>query len=175
MRRVAIKSRVRAAAGILSTLLAIGWCAPMTVDASCGDYLIRPSPNGPTVPHDAPRSAPDDFGMPDHGIPTGVWRPFTASSPKLSPHDVWLPRPCHRCPHNPVSPDERPCHGPWCSGIPSPMIPLPTSVERPYQQWAFAGSAPSPGESGPIPHAFLCKQANRVHHVFPVYHPPRSA
>jgi hypothetical protein len=150
-------------------LLVVGWYAPTRSYASCGDYVtmqphreyvtLQPSPTfdfGPRLNADAARLDPGSFAD----------RIDTTPAPA---------RPRCRCPYSPLTPERVPCQGPWCSNSPGPLTPVPTSVEKPHEQWGLYAGDMAPGTSDPIPHRFLSDHAERIHRVSPIYHPPRSA
>jgi hypothetical protein len=55
------------------------------------------------------------------------------------------------------------------------MVPPTTAVERGSEQGALAEAAAPLADSQPIPQVFLHHHADRVHLVFPIYRPPRTA
>jgi hypothetical protein len=55
------------------------------------------------------------------------------------------------------------------------MAPPPTTAEVSHDPWALYGTVPLAGDPEPTAHALAGDAANRVHHVFPIYHPPRPA
>jgi hypothetical protein len=173
MRQVAIQSRALLRTAILASLAALGWFAPTRVEASCGDYVT-------IVPHGA---VPMQHRMPISGhtpatqgqdIPTN-FTPRHAPDRLGSTQHVPLPSaPCRQCPFDPANPGNAPCQGPWCSGNHGPLTVPATTHESPREDSAVCGSVPRVGDAKPIPHAFLDDQAARIHHVVPIYHPPRS-
>jgi hypothetical protein len=55
------------------------------------------------------------------------------------------------------------------------MAPPTTTAPAPHQEWALPGGGDWLDRSDAIPHGFFRDHADRIHHVFPIYHPPRSA
>jgi hypothetical protein len=97
---------------------------------------------------------PTDLLLADHGRPYG-------SAPSS---------PCQRCPREPGKP---PCRGPWCSDAPVPMPVPPSTVEHVEQQWACWWAAQRGADGEPMDLHVLRDDQDRIHHVFPIYHPPR--
>jgi hypothetical protein len=164
MRCVVSQSRALQSAAALVALLTLGWFAPSRALATCGDYLTmrHHSDTGQQIP-----ALPVfDTGLPTHGFPTDT---------ELLRHELFRretsrPVPCQRCP---TAPGEAPCQGPWCSGNHAPM-PVPTApVENSQDPWACWWFAPLAAEGQQVHRAGLDAELNRVHHVFPIFHPPR--
>jgi hypothetical protein len=154
--------------GALVAALAVeGWFAP-AAHATCGDYLAHPT-DGAHPRHTMPRQQPGTPDMPGQHAPAAV--PFEASGEG----DVPEPPPCRRCPHEPGTPGKAPCEGPWCSDNHAPPPAPPTTIERTSDHWACLWSLLRPGTPDRVWLAFLREQSMRVHHVFPIYHPPRAA
>jgi hypothetical protein len=165
MRRVVSRYRVLRSAAVPVALLSLEWFAPSRVLATCGDYL--------TMRHhsDTAQQIP---ALPvfDTGLPTFPTEPELA---QLLRHDLVRretsrPVPCQQCP---AAPGEAPCQGPWCSGNHAPM-PVPTApVENSQDPWACWWSATQGAEGQQLHRIVLDAELNRVHHVFPIFHPPR--
>jgi hypothetical protein len=168
-------SRARLVAAIALAMLAVGWFAPARATASCGDYVAR-TPGGSMPAHpEAPR-------LPDQVPDTPLDARLIHFSTQLAGGDLLLnrvparmPAPCVPCQGRPARPDAPPCEGPWCSGSHRPLTPPPSPVQRPHEQWPWCGTGARPDASEALPHAGPHGQADRVHHVFPVFHPPRPA
>jgi hypothetical protein len=147
--------------------LALSLVAPSRVLATCGDYVTMARHQGVSVPQPAV-SAPE---MPaatvaaDHELPQ-------LTRGKGVRLETSRPLPCRQCP---ATPGQAPCQGPWCSGSHSPLTVPATTAPSPREDSAVCDSLPRFGTSEPIAHAFLDDQAARIHHVLPIYHPPRSA
>jgi hypothetical protein len=165
MRRAAFQSRISRSAAVLAALLTFGWIAPSRALATCGDYIAMPGHHG------QPAAEAPDFasGTPRRGVPAALELPQLLSE-KLVRTDTSPPQPCRQCP---AAPGQAPCPGPWCSGSHSPLTVPPTTVEGPRQDNAVCWAAPRCSDSETIPHAFLDEQVARIHHVLPIYHPPR--
>jgi hypothetical protein len=159
MQRASYQSRMLRSGTLLAALLAVLWYAPLPAHASCGDYVTVATPHG-TKP------AVHPSGMPQSGGPS---RP-----PGTRGQQPSLP-PCQQCPFRPAAPGNPPCQGPWCSGSHLPMAPPTTTVERSSEQCALCETVTLLSHPEPIPRAFLRDQADRVHHVSPIYRPPRTA
>jgi hypothetical protein len=150
------------AVGVLALAL-LGWCAPLRSAASCGDYVTMTPGHGQPSGH--------EFAMPlfnivtphtDDAQPTGSLLASTRT-PIAYPD---LP-PCQRCPGKP------PCRGPWCSGGPEPLPVPPSTVEQPQEQWAYWWLSHFGADHRRIALYLQSDTQDRVHHVFPIYHPPR--
>jgi hypothetical protein len=165
MRSVVCQTRVLRSAAALAVLLILGWLIPSRALATCGDYL--------TMRHHADTGQPlfPAFGT---GLSTQV---LPADSELLQMlQDIGVrgettrPVPCQQCP---ASPGEAPCQGPWCSGSHAPM-PVPTApVETSQDTWACWWSAHQAAQGQQLHRTMLDADLNRVHHVFPIFHPPR--
>jgi hypothetical protein len=127
-----------------------------TARASCGDYVSVGGSHGQPdmAPHDAPRPSPhvDESGLPGS---------LTHVRPAL---------PCSRCP---AAPGKSPCQGPWCSNSPAPLpAPVTAGGAEPdgWACWWQEAGAPAPDmiRRGPNDSCFI-----RIHHVDPIFHPPR--
>jgi hypothetical protein len=150
--------------------LAAACVAPSRVQAACGDYLTMTPHGGTLNSHGITNSMPRDFGMREYGVAA----PQTAA---VLARDVAAPAPvpCGQCPDGSGSPARVPCQGPWCSGSNAPLTPPTTVVETLQDPWGLCCSAALLNHADSISHAFLRGHSDRVHHVFPIYHPPRRA
>jgi hypothetical protein len=175
MFRTVATSRVRITAAIALAMLALGWLAPARAFASCGDYVSMTPHGSMPAHHDAPPPMVHDSVMPVSGSwdPVPAW--LAGGDLLLNRVPARMPAPCVPCQGRPAAPDAPPCEGPWCSGSHRPLTPPPTPVERPHEQWPWCGAGAVPDDSGALPHAGPHGPADRVHHVFPVFHPPRPA
>jgi hypothetical protein len=154
---------------IAVSLVIAAWHVPMRAQASCGDYVTMQSHRGGEL---APGVSFLESIKPL--FQTLVQTSADEHADRLQP--VTRPRSvlCQRCPYSPVTPGNLPCRGPWCSDGRAPIAPAPTTVERPLDQWGLCHGEIALGNSEAIPHEFLRDCAERVHHVSPIYHPPRS-
>jgi hypothetical protein len=169
MRRPTIQSCARACAAVLAAL-AVGCVAPSRVLATCGDYIAMNAHGSPSEPHAMPHWLPSNSVIAGHNAPplrTAVLLPGEGALP--------APAPCGQCPGPSGSPFRVPCQGSWCSGSNAPMTPPTTVVEGPHDPWCLCCSAAILNHADTISHAFLRGHSDRVHHVFPIYHPPRPA
>jgi hypothetical protein len=157
-------------AATLAALLGLGWCAPMRALGSCGDYVTMSSHASSSTPHSIPYLRSGDFGTARHNAP-----PFETTA--MGGDDVALPAPvpCGQCPERTGSPGRVPCQGPWCSGSNDPMTPPTSVVERPLDPWGLCCSAAILKRADSFSHTFLRGDSDRIHHVSPIYRPPRSA
>jgi hypothetical protein len=165
MRSVVCQTRVRRSVAALAVLLILGWFAPSRALATCGDYLTMRH-HGGTEQSQLPLFA---NGASTQALPTD------SELLQLLPHapirgETTRPVPCQQCP---ASPGEAPCQGPWCSGSHAPM-PVPTApVETSQDSWACWWSAQQAAQGQQLHRTMLDADLNRVHHVFPIFHPPR--
>jgi hypothetical protein len=166
MRRAAFQSRISRLAAALAVFLTLGWFAPSRALATCGDYIAMSGQHGQHSTQ-APEFAPE-ISTPGFHIARELPQLLSEKSVR---HDPVRPSPCRQCP---AAPGQAPCQGPWCSGSHSPLTVPPTTVESPRQDNAVCWSMPCLGDAEPITHAFLDEHAARIHHVLPIYHPPRS-
>jgi hypothetical protein len=155
---------IRCAIAALAGLLVMGWCAPSRLLASCGDYVT--SGHGRSAPHEMSPLPVFDVNTPlldREGLPQMLNTAFAV-------RNLARPGPCQQCP---MAPSDTPCQGPWCSGSHVPMPVLPSTIEHVQDHWACWGSAEAndPGEQVGL-HVFQDQQ-DRIHHVFPIFHPPR--
>jgi hypothetical protein len=163
------------ATAAIAALLALGWCAPSRVLASCGDYVTTASERGHSAHHASPPSAPSE--LPPLVVFDLTSRPGDREAMSLSLGSPYVvreparPTPCQQCP---LQPKNAPCQGPWCSGNPAPM-PLPTTVEPVEDHWACCSAEGILCSGEQIGLQMLDDQQDRIHHVFPTFHPPRPA
>jgi hypothetical protein len=152
------------AAGVLA-LAVLGWCAPSRSAASCGDYLTMTPGHGQPSGHD---SMVPSFTIVSQRTDAQQTNSLLASpiAPIAYPE---LP-PCQRCPQEPGKP---PCRGPWCSGGPEPLPVPPSTAEQPQEQWAYWWLSHIGADHRRIALYLLSDTQDRVHHVLPIYHPPR--
>jgi hypothetical protein len=160
----AIESRVSLRAALLAALLAAAWLVPASVQASCGDYLTMLQHSDSPVHFAASETSP---GTPPNSLPQTQVK-------NAAPSELPLRHPCERCPRNPGRPGNIPCQGPSCSGNSNPVT-LPTTTAETPRDRAICTTPRWLGEPEAIPCALLREHAHRVHHAFPIYHPPRSA
>jgi hypothetical protein len=149
-------------------VLALSLFAPARALAACGDHVTMARQPGDAVPL-APVYVP--------ATPTPILSAARGAPELLAGqairHEMPRPIPCPRCP---ATPDQPPCQGPSCSGSQSPLTVPATTAPGPHDDTAVCWwSVPRFGDTDPIPYAFLDYQAARIHHVLPIYHPPRSA
>lgn len=155
---------VQSAIAVLTALVAMGWCAPSRALATCGDYVM--SGHGATEPHEsAPLPVFDASSRPlDHeALPPLLGSAFTART-------LAKPAPCRQCP---TSPGDAPCEGPWCSGSHQPMPVPPTTVDNVQDHWACWRSTTARDTGMQVGLRMPNDRLDRVHHVFPIFHPPR--
>jgi hypothetical protein len=175
MLRVAIPSRVRWTVAILGAALVAQLLAPVRAVASCGDYLTMHSHQGVAVlPRDRlPGWLKSEIPEVDDLPMLIAIGPLNAVA--LHSHRAVDSVPCSRCPANTGLPGQPPCQGPWCQSSPGPLTPLATPVERLRDQAALCVDLQILGDSEPVPHGKVRDRVQRIHHVSPRYHPPRSA
>jgi hypothetical protein len=147
--------------------LALGLVAPSRVLATCGDYVTMARHQVGSVPQPAvfEPETPKPTVAVDRELPQ-------MTGGKAVRLETSRPLPCRQCP---ATPGQAPCQGPWCSGSHRPLTVPTTTTPSPREDSAVCASMPRFGTSEPIAHAFLDDQAARIHHVLPIYHPPRSA
>jgi hypothetical protein len=134
---------------------------PSRAHASCGDYITMARDHDLSVVHGAPQLVYDDNQV----VPDAL--PHRLSG--LAQHEPAQPLPCRKCP---AAPGQAPCQGPWCSGSHVPMPAPPTTTASVLDPWTLGGSL-EVLEQVPADRSLLAEQRGRVHHVFPVFHPPR--
>ena len=175
MSAASARSRLLPFAALITALLAAGWCAPATAHASCGDHVTIMPGHGPHFVREmASLRAMISDASHSEGQPRSLAGSMLLGS-RASAETTPRSAPCGRCPFSPAGPERVPCRGPWCSGGPSPMNSPPTTAEGPCEQKALSGSALQPGHGVAMRLAFGQDQGWPVHHVFPIYHPPRIA
>jgi len=81
-----------------------------------------------------------------------------------------MPAPCRQCP---MAPGDTPCQGPWCSGSHLPMPVPPTTIDNVQDHWACWRSTGAHDNGEHVGLNLPHDQLDRVHHVFPIFHPPR--
>jgi hypothetical protein len=167
--RPIMRSRALTCAAILAAL-AVGCVAPTRGFATCGDYVTMNSHGSPSEPRGMPRWLPGNSGMVGHNAP-----PLRTAAILAGAGAMAAPLPCGQCPDRSESPARMPCQGPWCSGSNTPMTPPTAVVETLHEPWALCCSSAILSLGDSISHLFLRGHSDRVHRVFPIYHPPRWA
>jgi hypothetical protein len=152
MTRRRIRSSICGTLAILASLAA----APSVARATCGDYVSMPQHGQPSANHGFSFGGVISSLVPMGGAARGFGE---------------MPPPCRRCP---AAPGKQPCQGPWCSDNHAPMTPPTTTSPSPHQEWALRSFSDLLDASAAIPLGFFRDHADRVHHVFPIYHPPRA-
>jgi hypothetical protein len=162
---------LRAVAAV-AALLAMGWYAPSQALASCGDYVTITSGHRLSGQHN--QSPPSELPPPvfdessrfadREAMSLRLGTTFVAREPAR-------PSPCRQCPSQP---SDAPCQGPWCSGNHLPMpVPVPTTANNVEDHVACWAAGDMTCSSEQIGLHVLCDQLHRVHHIFPIFHPPR--
>jgi hypothetical protein len=162
MVRVSLHVSVRTWTAIAIALAASVWCAPSRALASCGDYITMTRDHGPFQAPAAPQFVQNDSSR----LETEFVRDVLG---RLAQHVPAPSLPCQKCP---VAPGQAPCQGPWCSGNHVPIPAPPTTVGPLQDAWACGFDVLA--ARTPVGVSLLAEQRGRVHHVFPVFHPPRT-
>ncbi len=163
---------MRMRTAILATLVAVGWSAPSGVYASCGDYVTMRPHSDPSIEQTMPPPNPSESGVRGTvGISHLIQQPATGAGLAES---APAPAPCRQCPYQPA-PGRGPCRGPWCSGNSSPLAAPPSAAPRSVEQADLFQLAALPAAHDLVLHAYLSGHADAIHHIVPIYHPPRSA
>jgi hypothetical protein len=165
MRRTAFQPWACVRAAIVVSLAVLGWFVPAQSFASCGDYVTM-------VPHTTPAqqgSPPPVTGSPapSHDAISQVHEQM------LGTQEFAQPAPCRRCPSRPTQPG-KPCQGPWCSNQNSPLSVPPSTSPAPRDDNGVCAPTAQPSDSEAISHDLATNRAARVHHVFPIDHPPKT-
>jgi hypothetical protein len=171
MSRSSRPSRLLIRTALAAALVSIGCFAPTRAHASCGDYVTIGAHHGAALDYGTPHVAIFGWSTHDVAAPSRAQRdeqPAVAAVAPVAPA-------CGHCPLRPHSPGNVPCQGPGCSSYPGPLATPPSIVETSGKQWGALELPTVLVEIGQIPHRYLSTLLDRVHHVVPVYHPPRSA
>ncbi len=132
--------------GAALTLDASVW--PSVVRGSCGDYVTVLSPTETPMPHHDAR--PSTVPETQQSVPSA---------------------PCSRCP---FAPNKDPCQGASCSGDQAPLVPPVTTVDRHHESWACWSGMLTPSRSDGVPVRRCSSPLLRIHHIDPIFHPPRA-